>query len=73
MVNADITCKQVINLTANVGNGKVATHQNLMAHQLVEAYKNNQLKGRLKEIAATLDEDSNPVVMLMKYKNVQPL
>lgn len=73
VVNADITCKQVINLTANVGNGKVATHQNLMAHQLVEAYKNNQLKGRLKEIAATLDEDSNPVVMLMKYKNVQPL
>lgn len=32
------------------------------------SYKKGQLKGRLKEIAATLDEESNPVIMLIKHK-----
>jgi hypothetical protein len=40
----------------------------LEAPQLVESYKNGELKGRLKEIAATLNEDSNPVIMLIKHK-----
>jgi hypothetical protein len=40
----------------------------LEAHQLVELYKKGQLKGTLNEIAATLDEDSNPVIMLIKHK-----
>ena len=35
---------------------------------LVEAYEKGQLKGKLKEIAANLDEESNPVVMLLKKK-----
>jgi hypothetical protein len=30
--------------------------------------KKGELKSRLKEIAAKLDEDSNPVIMLMKHK-----
>lgn len=42
--------------------------QTLPAHQLVESYNKGELKGRLKEIAATLDEDSNPVIMLIKHK-----
>ena len=33
-----------------------------------EAYEKGQLKGRLKEIAATLDEEANPVIMLIKHK-----
>ncbi|MDR1557950.1 MAG: 6-bladed beta-propeller, partial [Tannerellaceae bacterium] len=41
----------------------------LDAYQLVENYKKGKLKeGKLKEIAATLDEDSNPVIMLAKHK-----
>ena len=55
-------------MTRNVGNGEVATYQALAADGLVEAYTDNGLKGELKEIASTLDEESNPVIMLMKYK-----
>ena len=40
----------------------------LEAHKLVEDYKKGILKGQLKEIAATLDEDDNPVIMLIKHK-----
>ena len=54
--------------TRPLGN-KIATWQNLEAYKLVDAYKKGQLKGKLKEIAATLDEESNPVIMLIKYKN----
>jgi outer membrane PBP1 activator LpoA protein len=49
-------------------NDKIATYQALAANQLVEAYENDQLKGKLKEIAAELNDESNPVIMLMKYK-----
>ena len=31
-------------------------------------YEKGKLKGKLKEIAATLEEDSNPVIMLVKAK-----
>jgi hypothetical protein len=40
----------------------------LEAYQLVEAYKKGELKGKLKAIAAELDEESNPVIMLIKHK-----
>ena len=42
--------------------------QALQAHELVEAYGKGRLKGKLKEIATTLDEESNPVIMLIKHK-----
>ena len=39
------------------------------AFQLVDSYKKGELKdGRLKEIAAKLDEDDNRVIMLVKHK-----
>ncbi|MDH6358178.1 hypothetical protein M2135_003185, partial [Parabacteroides sp. PF5-9] len=34
----------------------------------LDAYEKGQLKGKLKEIAAGLHEESNPVIMLAKYK-----
>ncbi len=40
----------------------------LEAHQIREDYRKEKLKDRLKEIAATLEEDSNPVIMLIKHK-----
>jgi hypothetical protein len=49
-------------------NDKIASYQRLEAPDLVEAYKKGILKGRLKEIAAELDEESNPVIMLAKFK-----
>lgn len=53
--------------TRPVGN-EIATWQNMEAYKLVNAYKSGRLKGKLKEIAATLDEESNPVIMLIKHK-----
>ena len=47
---------------------EVASYRILYAHDLVEANKEGKLKGRLKEIASTLDEEDNPVIMLMKQK-----
>ena len=38
------------------------------AFELVEANREGKLKGRLKEIASKLDEDDNPVLMLLKHK-----
>ena len=40
----------------------------LEAYQLVESYKKGELKGKLKEIAAKLDEEDNRVIMLIKHK-----
>lgn len=42
--------------------------QLLDAPQLVDAYEKGELKGKLKELAAKLNEDSNPVIMLVKSK-----
>ena len=55
-------------LGARPENAEIATWQVLESYQLNEYYSKGQLKGRLKEIAAKLDEDSNPVIMLIKYK-----
>lgn len=49
-------------------NHEIESWQPLEAHQLVESYKKGELKGKLKEIAATLDEEDNPVIMLIKHK-----
>jgi len=40
----------------------------LESYQLVESYSKNELKGKLKEIAAKLKEEDNPVIMLVKQK-----
>lgn len=50
------------------GNDEIALVQKLEAYELVEAYEKGKLKGKLKEIAAGLNEESNPVIMLIKYK-----
>jgi len=49
-------------------NDKNESWQRLDAPQLVEAYEKGELKGKLNEIASTLNEESNPVIMLVKNK-----
>ena len=66
--NGDYLKKQEVNMTSHPVNGVIATFQNLAASQLVEAYENDELRGKLKEIAAELDEEANPVIMLVKHK-----
>ncbi|MDR2921286.1 MAG: 6-bladed beta-propeller [Tannerella sp.] len=68
--NDDFTNEKTVNMTSEVtvGNNEIALVHIFEAFDLVEAYKEDKLKGKLKEIAATLDEESNPVLMLIKYK-----
>jgi hypothetical protein len=49
-------------------NHEIAASHIVEAYQLVEAYEKGELKGRLKEIAAEMDSEDNPVIMLVKHK-----
>jgi hypothetical protein len=66
--NDDYVDKIPVNIKSRPLNAEIVFWQRLEAYQLVEAYENGQLKGRLKEIAAELDEEDNPVIMLVKHK-----
>ncbi|MDR1161289.1 MAG: 6-bladed beta-propeller [Tannerellaceae bacterium] len=72
--NSDFTNKKPMSLVyetpmfALVNNHEIAFAKRLEAPDLVEAYGKGQLKGKLKEIAAGLDEEANAVIMLAKYK-----
>ncbi len=70
--NDDFSSKQQISLGQTPGgsiiNQEIATCILLNAFDLVEALKNNDLKGDLKDIAQGLNEESNPVIMLIKHK-----
>jgi hypothetical protein len=55
------------------GNDLKILQKNMDAHLLdvtvlKNAYENNKLKGELKQLVATLGDEDNPVVMIMKYK-----
>lgn len=49
-------------------NSKGELWATLNAFELCRDYKKGKLKGKLKEVAATLEEDDNRVVMLVKSK-----
>lgn len=66
--NGDYSEKSPMNMTSKFISDKIAYWQILEANSLVEAYEKGELKGKLKEIAAKLDEESNPVLMFAKYK-----
>ena len=56
-------------MTAKSINREIENVTSLNASLLVEIYKKGQLKdGKLKEIASRLDEEDNPVIMLVKQK-----
>lgn len=56
-------------MTAKSINREIENATSLNASRLVEIYKKGQLKdGKLKEIASELDEEDNPVIMLVKQK-----
>ena len=67
--NGDFTIKKEMYMSLlRPANDKNESWQRLDAPQLVEAFQVGALKGRLKEIASTLNEESNPVIMLIKPK-----
>ena len=71
--NDDFTNKKPMSLVYEVpmfafGSNDIAIVKRLEAHEIVEAYERGELKGKLKDIVAKLDEDDNPVMMLVKHK-----
>ena len=72
--NADFSTKKQLSfafesVSMDFLNNEIAYYTRIEAYELVDAYKNGELKdGKLKEIAATLNEDSNPVIMVAKHK-----
>lgn len=68
LYNDDYTNKEKIILNSNALCSETPILKAIEAADLVEAYENGELKGKLKEIAAELDEEDNPVIMLVKHK-----
>lgn len=67
--NNDFSDKREVFLGSKPINHTIATTQSLDAFSLREAYEDGKLKGRLKEITAGLEEESNPIILLIKHKN----
>lgn len=75
LYNNDFLDKRTMNLVYEfpiplviINRDKIAFMTKLEASDLLEAYEGGKLRGPLKEIAAGLDEESNPVIMIAKYK-----
>lgn len=72
LYNADYSNKQQVSLGLSfngIVNHEIATCQSLEAASLIEDNEKGRLQGRLKEIASGLNEESNAVIMLIKYRN----
>lgn len=69
LYNGDYSNKNEVYFFTKPCNHEIPVCLTLDAPDLVEAYEQGQLKGRLKDIVATMDEEANPVIMLIKYKN----
>lgn len=67
--NGDYNIKEEVKMNYYPINHNIASCHIIPAHELVVAYQKGWLKeGRLKEIAATLNEEDNPVLMFYKQK-----
>jgi hypothetical protein len=68
LYNGDYSNKKTVEMMQNNINDGIVFWEIIEAYQLVEAYKKEELKGKLKEIAAKMEEEDNPVIMLVKRK-----
>jgi hypothetical protein len=68
--NDDFSDKRQISMFQKTAdNSEIAFWLSIEANELMNDFKKGVLKGRLKEIAAALDEEDNPIIMLVKHKN----
>ena len=67
ILNNDFTIKWT-EMPSKTLNNEIAFWKTFETFSLIEANEKGELQGKLKEIAADLDEDDNPVIMLVKYK-----
>lgn len=69
LYNGDYSNKNEVDFFTKPCNHEIPVCLTLDAPDLVEAYEQGHLKGKLRDIVATMDEEANPVIMLIKYKN----
>ena len=68
--NGDFSNKRQVSMFQETAdNSEIAFWHKIEAYELVDDFKKGVLNGRLKEIAAELDEEDNPIIVLIKYKN----
>lgn len=67
LLNNDYAGRKENMFLRNLSN-KITFHATLDVSELMEANKKGKLNGKLKEITSKLDEESNPVIMLVKNK-----
>jgi len=68
VINDDYSTKKTLEFSTFNANKTIAFWQKIEAYELIEINQKGELKGALKEIASKLNEDDNPVIMLVKYK-----
>lgn len=68
MYNSDFSDKTEVYLNLKPVNQEIIATQSFNASDLIDANGKGQLKGNLKEIVANLEEESNPVIMLVTLK-----
>jgi hypothetical protein len=67
--NGDFSDKRPVSMFQKTAdNSEIAFWHKIEAYELIDDFKKGVLNGRLKEIAAQLDEEDNPIIMLIKYK-----
>jgi hypothetical protein len=67
IINSDYSTNDEFKIESPVSPGVLV--KQIDAYQLINAYQKGELKGKLKEIASTLNENDNPVLMIIKLKN----
>ena len=70
LINDDFIKKRniILDISGAKSNDEILFSTKIETDYLIETYRKGELKGKLKEIAADLDEDSNPVIMIIKHK-----
>ena len=68
--NEDFTKKREVDLKRPASNSEIAYWQTFNAYELVELYEKGGLKGKLKDVAAKLNVEDNPVNMIVKHKKI---
>ena len=68
VLNMDYANKKIDLISNPLNEEHLVACQVLQAPQLVEAYESGELKGGLNEIASSITEEANPILLLMKRK-----
>jgi hypothetical protein len=66
--NGDYSGKNTVDMVQATVSNEIAFWKKIEADELVVSYEKGELNGKLKDIATEIEEDSNPVIMLVKYK-----